>query len=246
MDYPQTAVVLFKEAKKMGLAPKWITDYGLFSIMVNKRIGYIFYARNFFNTNLSGNIAMDKHATRTILDLHKFPNVPFGMFSKKNDVKQFFQKHSKIIAKPVFGSGSKDVHLITSSEEIPELEFDKYIFEKFIEGREMRYLVFRDKVLAVHHKSYQGPINNPAKLKRISYSQESWNKELVNLTLEIADKLYLQFAAVDFLIDKRGKAFVLEVNSSPGLYFFEHPTAGPTIPIARIFLEATIAEIEKY
>jgi hypothetical protein len=37
----------------------------------------------------------------------------------------------------------------------------------------------------------------------------------------------------------------LEVNSSPSLHYFQYPTSGPAIPIARMFLEDTVKEIEK-
>ncbi|HSX08953.1 MAG TPA: ATP-grasp domain-containing protein [Candidatus Saccharimonadales bacterium] len=245
-DYPKTALVLFEEAKKMNLKPQWLTDYGLFSIEINGQFGYVFYSRNMFNSNLSGFLAMDKHATRVVLEQNAMPNIPFGMFKTKKDVILFLDEHKRIIAKPVVGSSSKDVHLISSQHEIPDIVFEKYIFEKFIEGREMRYLVFQNSVIAVHEKVYEGPINDVEKVKRISYPKNTWNEKLVKLSIQITKLLFMKFAAVDYLIDKEGSMYVLEVNSSPGLYFFEHPTAGPTIPISRIFLEETIKEIELF
>ncbi|MGH7204422.1 MAG: ATP-grasp domain-containing protein [Candidatus Levyibacteriota bacterium] len=245
MDHPKTAEVLFAEAKKMGLQPTWLTDYGLFSFPVEEKTGYVFYARNMFNSNLSGFLAIDKHATRTVLQQHHFPNIPYGMFSTHEEVEQFLQQHQMIVAKPVFGSTSKDVHVIRSSAEIPDIPFDKYIFEKFIKGREMRYLVFQSNVVAVHEKSYEGLINIPAKVRRIAYPKKQWDERLVQLSEQITDTLFMKFAAVDYLIDDNGKAFFLEVNSSPGLYFFEHPTSGPGINIARMFLEETVKAIKK-
>ncbi|MGI8420452.1 MAG: ATP-grasp domain-containing protein [Candidatus Levyibacteriota bacterium] len=243
MDHPKTAEVLFEEAVKMGLHPLWLTDYGLFSFQVEEKTGYVFYARNMFNSNLSGFLAIDKHTTRTILQQHHLPNIPFGMFSTQEEVQQFLNQHQIIVAKPVFGSTSKDVHMISNADEIPEISFEKYIFEKFIKGREMRYLVFQSNVVAVHEKSYEGLINDPAKVKRIAYPKEQWDEQLVQLSQQITNKLFMKFAAVDYLVDEDGKAFVLEVNSSPGLYFFEHPTTGPGIKIARMFLEETVKAI---
>lgn len=245
MSFPKTAEVLFEEAKKMGLKPTWLTDYGLFSITVDEKTGYVFYARNMMNSNLSSFLAIDKHATRTVLQQHGLPNIPFGMFDNKEDVKRFLDENKIIIAKPVLGSSSKDVHLITADTDISSLELTRYIFEKFIKGREMRYLVFHGAVIAVHEKIYPGPINDPKKVKRISFQKEQWDKKLCNLSLQIAKILYLHFAAVDYLIDEESRAYVLEVNSSPGLNFFEHPTSGPSLHIARMFLEEMVKEIKK-
>jgi glutathione synthase/RimK-type ligase-like ATP-grasp enzyme len=245
-NYPKTAILLFEEAKKMKLNPQWLSDYGLFSINVDGRLGYIFYSRNFFNSNLSGFLAMDKHVTRVVLGQNNIKNIPYGMFNTKEEIVQFLKNHTVIIAKPVSGSGSKDIHLISTPEEIPDITFGKYIFEKYIKGEEMRYLVFKNEVIAVHRKLYEGPINNPEKVKRISYPKDTWDKNLTQLSLRIAKILFMRFAAVDYLVDENNTTFVLEVNSSPGLHFFEYPTTGPKIPIARIFLEETIKEMEKF
>jgi len=50
--------------------------------------------------------------------------------------------------------------------------------------------------------------------------------------------LDLNFAAVDYMIDDTGTAYILEVNTTPGLKWFHAPTSGPVVDVARLFLEA--------
>lgn len=244
MNYIDLANLLFEEARKLKLQPKWLTDYGLFSIESNHKVYFIYYSYSLFNSHLSSRLSRDKHITRTILEENKLPNIPYTLAKTKEEVLAFLAIHKTIIAKPNLSSHSENVYLIKNLHEIPAIPYNEYLLEQFIKGEELRYLVLQGKVIAVHRKYYKTPINNPDTVKRISYPQDQWNQDMVKLTLEITNTMHLNFAAVDFIIDKQGKAFVLEVNSAPGLWHFHYPEEGPAINVARMFLEATIATIQ--
>lgn len=236
----ETAKILYKEAEKMGLHPVWLTNYGLFSIKVNGKLFYIFYSKCILNNSIGSYLAKNKHATRVILGLNNFLNIPFALPENKEEVKKFLKEHGTLVAKPTLGANSRGLRVINSLKDIKGINLLDYIFEKFIEGKEIRYLVLNNEVLSVHEKSFEGPITNPSAIKRISYPKEAWESEMTQTALSVAATLYLKFAAIDFLIDENGKAYILEVNSAPGLRFFQHPSSGPSLDIAKIFLEETI------
>lgn len=241
----ETAKLLFKTADQMGLQPKWLNDYGLFEISFKEKKYYIFHGNSIFNTQLSSQLSRHKHLTRNVIDRHSLPNIPYIRPKAIEEIELFIRKHEVIIAKPVIGSGSQNIRLIKSVEDVKNLDIQDYIFEKFIKGREMRYLFFQGDILAVHEKYYDGPINNPKTVKRISYPKDQWDMKTVQMAIGTANALSLQFAAVDFIVDDQSKAYVLEVNSAPGLHFFQHPTSGPSIDIARLYMEATIEKFKQ-
>ncbi len=159
------------------------------------------------------------------------------------EANEFLKKHKTIIAKPTKGKHSKDVHLIENAEDFKHIDLTKYLLEKFIEGKEERYLILNDKILAVHRKVYKTPINNPETVKRVAYEKIVWDKEVVKISRNVTTALGLAFAAVDFLITTNGRTYILEVNSAPGLSRFQYPDEGPSIDIASIFLEASIKKM---
>ena len=241
----RAAKTLFRQAQEMGLSPKWLTDYGFFSIKVKEKTGYIFYSTTFLNTQLASYLAKNKHIARVILEENGLPSIPYSVAETEKELKKFIEKQKIIIAKPTLGEHSRDIHLIKSVSDAKGLKFENYIFEKFIKGSEIRYLVLWGKVISVHKKNYKGPINNPDRVKRISLNKRFWDKKLMKIATLAAKSLYLNFAAVDFLVEKDDKAYVLEVNASPGMYLFLNPSRGPKLNLAKIILEETLRVLAK-
>ena len=233
-----SAKLLFTEAQALGLRPKWLSEYGLFSVQLRRCKCYVFYSSTNLNGQLSNYLVHNKHAARVILQQHKLPNIPFSLPKNRVELKEFFRKHKMIISKPTKGAHSHNVNLITSDSQLNEVQIQDRIFEQYIQADEWRYLVVGDSVVAVHRKEYDSPINNPETVKRISYEPGEWDKKLISTSLKVASAFSLKLAAVDYLIDSQGKAYVLEVNSAPGIYRFHHPDKGPSINFARMILEA--------
>lgn len=173
---------------------------------------------------------------------HGLPNIPFTRVRTYDDALAFLAHHGKIIAKPTKGSGSNDIHIITSASQLKTLSLPKYILEKYIAGTEMRYLVLNDAVIAVHRSEYGTSVDKDRELQRISYPQNEWNQTLVDSSLQIAKILGLKFTAIDYMIDESGRTYVLEANSTPGLKWFHAPTSGPIVNVARLFLEALVED----
>jgi glutathione synthase/RimK-type ligase-like ATP-grasp enzyme len=151
------------------------------------------------------------------------------------------KSHGTIIAKPLRGSGSVGIQIIRSAQSLRELDLPKYILEQYLPGKEMRYLLLNNTVIAVHESRYGTSVAADRDLERISYQPNDWDAELVSLTKTICRALGLSFAGVDFIIDRQGTAFILEVNSSPGFKWFHAPSSGPKIDMAGLFLKSALA-----
>lgn len=234
-----TAELLFRAAQEMGLHPSWITPRGLFAIVVDGHERYVNFARSPLNSHTSISLTKDKHLTRLILQRHHLPNIPFVQPRSQAEAALFLDKHSVVIAKPVGGSGARNIQVITAASQFRPLDITKYILEEYIAGQELRYLILDGEVVGVHRSEYGTSVQENRPLERISYPRSAWDSELVSLTIDVARVLDLRFAAIDYIIDPSGRAYILEVNSKPGLKWFHAPTSGPAIDVARQFLRAT-------
>lgn len=223
----------------MGLQPTWVTPYGLFAILVDGQEKYINFARSPLNSHSGMSLAMNKYFTRLVLERQGLQNIPFLQAHSHAEAETFLQVHGKIITKPIKGSGARDIHIITAAKQLLELEeIDGYILEKYIAGEEWRYLILNGEIIGVHRSEYGESVEETRPLQRISYPRSAWNQTLTTSSLHIARALDLNFAAVDYLIDATGHAYVLEVNTNPGLKWFHAPTSGPVVDVARLFMEA--------
>jgi glutathione synthase/RimK-type ligase-like ATP-grasp enzyme len=233
-----TAELLFRGARDRGLQPSWITPNGVFAIAVNDREQYVNFARSPLNSQASASLARDKYLTRRILERHDMQNIPFTRPKSHVEALQFLRDHDKIVAKPVTGSGARDIHVITTAEQLQRLTITRYILEQYIAGTELRYLVLNDEVIGVHRSDYGTSVAMDRPLQRISYPAARWSPTLTATSLKAAAVLGLKFAAVDYLVDESGHAYILEVNTAPGLKWFHAPTSGPAIDVAGQLLEA--------
>lgn len=222
----------------MGLQPVWIIPHGLFAISVDGQEKYINFARSPLNSHSSVSLAENKYLTRLILERQGLENIPFLQPHTLTEAESFLQTHGKIIAKPVKGSGARDIHIIIAADQLQDLEISGYILEKYTTGKEWRYLVLNGEVIGVHRSEYGESVEENRPLRRISYARSTWDEALTASSLQIARTLDLNFAAVDYLIDTTGHAYILEVNTAPGLKWFHAPTSGPVTDVARLFLEA--------
>lgn len=223
----------------MGVIPVWVAS-DVFVITVEGQERYINLARSPLNSDASAALAKNKYVTRRILERHDMPNIPFTLPCSQSAAEAFLSLHGTIVAKPVTGAGARDIHIITKPLQLKTLRIDQYILEKYIAGKELRFLLLNGKVVGVHRSEYGTSVAEDRPLQRISYPQTSWDTTLVALSLRIADILNLQFTAIDYLIDNSGNPYVLEVNTMPGLKWFHAPSSGPVVDIARLFLESVV------
>ena len=238
-----TAELLFRSATQLSLNPVWITPLGVFEITVDGREHYIDLAHSPLNADIGVALAKNKYVTRRIFERHKLQNIPFMLPLNQNNAKDFLKLHKKIIAKPVNGAGAKDIHIISEQFQLDLLEIDRYILEKYIAGKELRYLFLNGRIVGVHRSEYGVSVMANRPLRRISYSPETWDPILLESSINIARILHLNFAAIDYLIDDSGKAFILEVNTMPGFKWFHAPSFGPVVNIANLFMQSVIDSI---
>lgn len=235
--------LLYMAAQDMGLQPEWLDYQKIFVAQTPHGELFFDHAQSHLNSHLAIIQSRDKYFTRLILERNSLPNIDFALPLNLAEAEVFFAIHRDIIAKPKRGMGSHDIHHITDRHELSELKYPKYIFEKYTPGREMRYLVLRGKVIAVQESVYGDSVAYDRQLERHSFAPESWDPALQAMAIQIAHIFGLGLAAVDFMIDATGRAWVLEVNNSPGLKWFHAPTSGPAVDVARQLLEATIDDM---
>jgi glutathione synthase/RimK-type ligase-like ATP-grasp enzyme len=234
--------LLVKRAKELGLGPKLVTDYGLVVITVDGAEHYVFHSKSNLNSQLASYLVSNKHTTRKILERHGFSNIPYCLPTSPQDAFEFYERYTPIIVKPTYGWHSQGVKLIHSKKDLDEVDTSQSIIEQYVKGQEERYLVLNGGVLSVHHKIYDGPINTPSTLKRISIEQTKWSAARAEMALKIAEVFNLGFAAVDFIVTQ-DETFVLEINSAPGLAWFHNPTHGPAVDVAGALLSETVNSI---
>lgn len=235
-----SAELLFKAADNMGLRPSWLKRGSIFAIPTLDGERYINYSISSMNSQLSSSMVGNKNAARLVLARQGFPTMAHLVPYSHAQAHEFLKKYKKIIVKPVNGSNSRDVHIVESPGQLAAFNVQDYIIEEYAPGKEMRYLLLNNRVIGVHESQYGESVAEDRDLKRISYPCVDWDPALVTLSLKVAKVFDLRFAAVDYIIGPDGRARILEVNSSPGMKWFHAPTSGPTVDVARLFLQATL------
>ena len=237
-----TTDLLFLQAKQMNLQPEWITNKYLFSIMTKGGARYINGSTSTLNSQVDSALVRNKYHTRLILERSNLPNIPYMRPKNLQEAARFIDEHTTIIVKPVSGQGAQDINIVHSVKQIEHLNIKHYIFEKYVAGTEMRYLILNDDVIAVHQSDYGTSVAEDRYLERLSFAKEDWDATLTKIALTVVKVFRLKFAAVDFLIDESGKDYVLEVNTSPGLKWFHAPTSGPAVDVAALFFDALLSQ----
>lgn len=212
----------------------------LFSITTDGKQQYVLLANSTLNSHLSMCLVKNKYLARTILARENLPNIPFLRPKSTSDIELFLQIHKNIVIKPLRGSGSKGVKIVNSTTQILDEDYRKTICERYIPGREFRFLVLNGEVIAVHESVYGNSVDPHRNLERISYEPALWDMKMLNLSLQIAKLFNLKFAGIDFMVDKNNHPYILEVNASPGIKWFHAPTRGPKVDVATQYLKAML------
>jgi len=234
--------ILFATASSMGLEPSWVVKNSIFVVTINGEESYIEFTKSSFNTELNAGLAKNKHYARKIIERNNLPDIPYAVADNLSQVDEFIALHNKVVVKPIRGSGSSNVHIITKASQLPQIKLSKYILEKYAPGIEMRYLILNQKVIAVHRSDYGVSVKADRHLDRLSIAREYWDEELIRLSHRTAKAFGLNFAAIDYMVMPNGEAYILEVNTAPGLKWFHYPTSGPPVDVARVFLNSLIEE----
>lgn len=238
----RSSEVLFKSAQDLGLNPKLLTDYGLFEVQYKGLPVYFFNGTSYLNNALSSYLAKNKHITRVVLGKNNLPNIPYLLPKDNDEAKEFLKEQGKIMIKPTHGDNSIGVMQISSAEELDGLDLSDSIIEKFISGEEYRTLVLNGEVIALHKYIHDFKVGG---VRRISFEEKDWDKELIEIAIKAAKALGLNFASVDFIKDPEGNLLILEINSSTGLWRFHEPDEGPAVDVSEKLINATLEKFSK-
>jgi len=178
-------------------------------------------------------MAMDKAVTKALLEYHDIP-VPKGLVRTRLERKAPLPRGFgfPVVIKPLNQGSTLGISIVRQSRELGagmELAF-KYgpsvLVEEYIKGRELTVGVVNDRPLpAVEIQAPNGFYDYAAKYTAgasvylapapISHSTA---KLLQSLALEVHRRLGCRGATrVDFRLDPRGRPFVLEINTVPGM-----------------------------
>lgn len=227
----------------MGLTPEWVVKNGVFAIQINESEHYINFERSPLNSHLSVSLSGNKHLTRLILKRRGHANIPFKRVRTLTAATAFLDEHGVIIAKPLKGSGSRGIKIISSTSDFDGLVLSNHILEKYMPGVEMRYLIMDGRVIAVHRSNYGTSVDKNRDLERMSLPHTDWDQAIAARSITIAELLGLRFAAVDYLVDNAGAYHLLEVGAAPGFKWFHAPSSGPAVDVAHMFLSAYIDKV---
>jgi D-alanine-D-alanine ligase len=173
-------------------------------------------------------MSMNKAVSKMVFQSDGIPTAPFQVLEKK-------QKSSlsiPFVLKPVDGGSAIGVAIVRKKSEFfsalkSALKYSKLaIVEKFIHGKEVTAPVLGGRVLPLieivpkgsfydfRSKYVKGmsehilPARVPEKIKR----------EICSLALKVHQALGCRaFSRVDFIVDEKGRPWVLELNSIPGM-----------------------------
>lgn len=239
MKRPDSNQILFSEAEALGLKPRWEIGREFLSVEGTGKRHYLSYTRSPFNSQISSGMAMQKQQTHVVLEQAGFPTIPYLRPRNLVEAEAFYDQEQPLVCKPIAGRDMKGVFRVASREDLGLLRYpSKMLLEKYIEGLEVRYLVFRRKVVAVQQKEVR-PTSESEFAKWVTNVPEGqWQPELAELAVAVAERMGLGLVAVDFICQPDGVALILEVNSLPGISLFHYPDAGEVINVARLILEA--------
>ncbi len=241
--------ILFQEAKRLGLNPRWETDYGLFSVEsgnLQVKKDQPTTRQFFFHTNLNLNgerarfLTKNKHFTRLVLAEAGFKNILFCLPRSRLELEQFFDQHQPIVCKPLLGQQSKEVVLISTKKQLNNCSLHLTFFEKFIQGVEHRCLVLQNEVVAVQRRELTPTKQKPWQRFYINLEPKKWEEKLVIEAKKIAQVFNLGWTGIDFLVEADGSFSVLEVNSAPGIVKIHYPDEGKKINVAKKIWNAVL------
>ncbi len=177
---------------------------------------------------LASAIAMDKDITKRLLLSENIPT-PRWICVRKGEL-NFSWEEFPAVVKPADQGSSIGLKVARSSEELEKAVkelfsmTDKVLIESFVEGRDMTVGILKDRVLPpIEIVPRKGIYDYESKYTKgaseyVFLEDEELSKKLQGLALKVHNLLGLKdMSRVDFRVTPEGEAFVLEVNTVPGM-----------------------------
>ncbi len=181
-----------------------------------------------FSGEAACSLAMDKEATRRVLDESGVP-VPEGMVIGASDARPL---ELPLVVKPPLEGSSVGVHLVMREEEWAAALADtcsyggRALVERFIPGRELTVGVLNGRslpVLEIEVPDGWYDFNSKYNSGKTRYTFPGAEESLLcGRCRDLAEKVFSVMGArgaarVDFRVNPAGEAYVLELNAVPGL-----------------------------
>ncbi|MFQ3275404.1 MAG: glutathione synthase/RimK-type ligase-like ATP-grasp enzyme [Candidatus Nanohaloarchaea archaeon] len=172
-----------------------------------------------------------------LLTYDEFPGrVPETRGASEENVVEMLQEYGSVVLKPRYDFGGKGVRIIDSMKEFePEddllvqrfIDSESGIPELDIEGvHDLRVIVVNgEKAASFVRTPDEGLISNVSRGGSMHHIEvEDIPERAVEIVDEVEDR-FSQFGnrvyAVDFIFDENGRPWILEMNSKPGLVFYD-------------------------
>ena len=182
---------------------------------------------------LASALAMDKVRTKRLWAAEGLPTAPYEVLGKDSDLKAVAKRLGlPLFVKPASEGSSVGMSKVRTADGLEEayalaVNYDPVVIaEKFIDGPELTVAIVGDQVLPIirietprEFYDYEAKyIANDTRYLIPCGVPEKKEKELQGLSLKAFRALGCRgWGRVDLMLDKRGRPFLLEVNTSPGM-----------------------------
>jgi D-alanine-D-alanine ligase len=182
---------------------------------------------------LASALAMDKVRTKRLWAAEGLPTAPYEVLGKDSDLKAVAKRLGvPLFVKPASEGSSVGMTKVKKAQDLEEayalaVNYDPVVIaEKFIDGAELTVGIVGERVLPIirietprEFYDYEAKyIANDTRYLIPCGLPDKKEKELQALSLKAFRALGCRgWGRVDLMLDKRGRPFLLEVNTSPGM-----------------------------
>jgi len=180
--------------------------------------------------------------------------VPETRKALQSNINGMLEEYGKVVLKPRFAYGAEGIHIISEEDELPDIENDEYIVQRFVDAsngieglvegsHDLRAILVDGEVKGCYVR-----YNEDSEISNVS---QGGVKEAVSIeefpesALDIIDKVNseIEFSpslfSVDLFFDPEGNPWIVELNSKPGLNFFgEEELKNQITPIMKTLIES--------
>jgi glutathione synthase/RimK-type ligase-like ATP-grasp enzyme len=181
-------------------------------------------------------------------------HVPETREASEANIDEMLEECGKVVLKPRFAYGAKGIHIVDQDGNVPEIENNKYIVQRFVDSskgidgliegsHDLRAILVDGEVKGcyVRYNEDSGISNVSEGGVKEAFSIDEFPEsaleiiEKVNEDIECSPALF----SVDLFFDPEGKPRIIELNSKPGLNFFgEEKLKKQITPIMKALIES--------